>query len=129
MRLQDSRHVERVCRDEVGHRHAVADEKLPAVHVRFHDSRHVDEIVLRLAGDVSHDRRGQCTQVRQVLLDEMVNAVVIESDGIQHAGRRLHGSRRRVAGTRVARYGLGDDAAQTRKIDHPSHFLCVAEGA
>src|SRR5438094_9985209 len=46
--LQDRRHVERVCRYKVGHRHVVADEELPAVHVLLQDRRHVEEV---LTGD------------------------------------------------------------------------------
>src|SRR5262245_12171210 len=43
--LQDRRHVERVCRYKVGHRHFVADEELPAVHVLLQDRRHVEEVL------------------------------------------------------------------------------------
>src|SRR5204862_6171955 len=46
--LQDRRHVERVCRYKVGHRHVVTDEELPAVHVFLQDRRHVEEV---LTGD------------------------------------------------------------------------------
>src|SRR4029453_291807 len=38
-------HVERVCRYKVGHRHVVADEELPAVHVLLQDRRHVEEVL------------------------------------------------------------------------------------
>jgi hypothetical protein len=61
--------------------------------------------------------------------DEVVDAVVVEADGVKHAGRRFDGARRRVADARLARHGLGDDAAQAGEIDGAGHLAGVAEGA
>ena len=64
---------------------------------------HRDELVLGLAGDVDDDGGRQRTQVRQVMVEEVVDAVVVQADGVEHAARRLDGARRRVAGARLAR--------------------------
>ena len=46
---------------------------------------HLDELVLGLAGDVGDDRGRQRAQVRQVMRDEVIDAVVVEADGVEHA--------------------------------------------
>ena len=54
------------------------------------------------AGDIGDDRGRQRAQIRQVVRDEMVDAVVIQADGVEHPGRRLDGARRRIADARGA---------------------------
>src|SRR5262245_29362796 len=64
-----------------------------------------------------------------MMVDEVLDAVVVESDGIEHAGRGLDGARRRVAGPGVACHRLGDDAAQPGKVNDAGHLARIAEGA
>ena len=70
------------------------------------------ELVFCLARDVAEDRRGKRPQVGQVMGDEVLDAVVVEANGVEHAGRRLDSPRGWVAGARVSSYRLGDYAAQ-----------------
>src|SRR5262249_42590199 len=90
---------------------------------------HVDELVLVLAGDVGDDGGRQRAQVGQVGGGEGVDAVVVEADGVEHAGRRLDGARRRVADARLARHRLGHDAAEAGEVDRAGHLARVAERA
>src|SRR5262245_15437783 len=59
----------------------------------------------------------------------MLDAVVVQADGVEHARGRLDGARRGVAGARLPRDGLGDDAAELAEIDRAGHCAGVAEGA
>ena len=57
-----------------------------------------------------------------MLLDEVIDAVVVQADGVEHAGRRLNGARRRVTGARGLCHRLGDDAAELGEIHGAGHF-------
>ena len=96
---------------------------------RCHHRGHLDEVVLRLAGDVGEDGGRQGAQVGNVMKQEMLDAVVVEADGVEHAGRGLDRSRRPVAGPRLARHGLGDDAAELGEVNDAGHLPRVAERA
>jgi hypothetical protein len=61
--------------------------------------------------------------------DEVVDAVVVEADCVEHAGGGLDGARRRIAGTRFASDRFRDDGAETCKINGAGHFPSVAKGA
>src|SRR4029079_1344292 len=61
--------------------------------------------------------------------DEMVEAVVVEADGIEQAAGGLDGPRRRVADPRLGGDGLGDDAAEFGEVDEAGHLAGVAERA
>ncbi len=91
--------------------------------------RHLDELIHRLAGDVGNDRGRQRAQVRQMMFDEVIDPVIVQPDGVQHARGRLHRSRRRIANARQARNRLGNDAAQPGEIDRAGHLTCVAKCA
>ena len=91
--------------------------------------RHRHEFMLRLAGDVGDDGGRQRAQIRQMVSDEMIDAVVVETDGVEHARRRFDRARRRVADAWLCRHRLGNDAAQLGEIDDARHFARVAEGA
>src|SRR5262249_5958572 len=71
----------------------------------------------------------QRAQIGQVVGDEVLDAVVVQPDGVEHARGRLDGARRGVAGARLAGDGLGDDAAQAREVEGAGHLTGVAEGA
>jgi len=64
-----------------------------------------------------------------MMRDEMIDAVVIEADGVEHPRRRLDGARRRVALARLMRDGLRYDAAELSEIDRAGHFLGVSKSA
>ena len=139
----DARHVRRQLGDDRrrGRRAAIGHEPLAhrrigaeidaARHVRARDvqldrrdagqavepARHPHELVVRAAGDADDDRHAEAAKVRQVMRDEGLDAVVIEADRVEHAGRRFDRSPRRVAGARLLRDRLRQDAAQAAKID------------
>ena len=52
-------------------------------------------------GNADDDRHAQAGQVRQVMLDEGLDAVVVEADRVEHAGGGFDRSPRRVAGARL----------------------------
>src|SRR6266478_569388 len=64
-----------------------------------------------------------------MMMDKMLDAVVIETDGVEHARGCLDRSRGRVAGARLARDRFGDDAAKELEIDDLGHFAGVAKRA
>ena len=57
--------------------------------------------------------------------DKMVDAVVIEANGIEQTGGRFHRSRRRVPDAGLPGHGLGNNAAEAgrnrRSSPFPSH--------
>jgi hypothetical protein len=59
----------------------------------------------------------------------MLDAVVVQADGVEQAGGRFDGAGRRVADAGLAGDGLGDDAAELGEVHHPGHLAGVAEGA
>ena len=61
--------------------------------------------------------------------NEVSDAVVVEADGVEHSRRRFHRARRRIAGARLARHRLGNDAAQLSEIDDARHLPRIAECA
>ena len=90
---------------------------------------HLDEFVLVLAGDIRDDDRGQGSQIREMMSNEMFDAVIVEANGIEHARCSLDRPRRLVADPRLARHGLGDDPAQKTEIHDACHLPGIAEGA
>src|SRR5439155_9911043 len=81
------------------------------------------------AGNVGDDGGRQRPQIRQLVLDEVVDAVVIQADGVEHAGGRFDRARRGVAGARGVGNSLGDDAAELGEVHDAGHVARVAEGA
>ena len=67
-----------------------------AVGVR-QDARDLDVLVERRAAHVDDDGRVAGPQFRQLLVDEPADADALQADGVQHAGRRLDDTRRRMA--------------------------------
>ena len=61
--------------------------------------------------------------------DEGLDAVVVEADRVEHAGRRFDRPPGRVAGPRLLRDRLGKNAAEPAEIDQACHLAGVAEGA
>ena len=79
------------------------------------------------AGDADDNCRPQRAQVWQVMLNEGIDAVIIEPDRVQHAAGRFDGAPRCVARARLARDRLGQDGAQPIEVDESGHFAGVAE--
>ncbi len=90
--------------------------------------RHVDELLLALARDADDDLRAQPGQIGQQMGDERLDAVVVQADRIEHAAAGFAGPRRRIAGARILRDGLGQNAAQAAKIHQAGHLPGVAKG-
>ena len=88
-----------------------------------------DEFVVRPAGDADDDRHAQAGQVRQMMRDERLDAVVVEADRVEHAGGGLDRSPRRVAGPRLLRDRLRQNAAEAAEVDQAFHLAGVAERA
>src|ERR1700722_4681644 len=63
------------------------------------------------------------------MADEMVDAVVVEADRVEHTGRGFDGARRDVAGARLPRDRLGDDTAEFGEVNDAGHFTGITEGA
>src|SRR5258708_38751802 len=63
------------------------------------------------------------------MFEEVVDAVVIEADGVEHSTGRFHGPGRLVARARNAGNRLGDDSAQLTEVDYALELARVAEGA
>ena len=68
-------------------------------------------------------------EVRQVMRDERLDAVVVEADRVEHAGGGLDRSPRRVAGARFLRDRFRQNAAEAADIDEAFHLAGIAERA
>ena len=90
---------------------------------------HSHELVVRAAGDADDDRHAERRQVRQMVRDERLDAVVVQADRVEHAGGGFDRSPRRVAGARLLRDRLGQDAAEPAEVDQAFHLAGVAERA
>ena len=77
---------------------------------------HRHELVLVLAGDVGDHRRAHRAQVRQVVLDEVLDAVVVQADRVEQARRGLDRPRGRVAraGRNVTVLGITPPSRSSR---------------
>ena len=95
----------------------------------FEPGGHRHELVGGLACDADDDRRVERGQVGQLPLDEGLDAVVVQSDRVEHAAGGFDGPRRRIAWPRLLGDRLGQDPAQPREVHQPGHFAGVAEGA
>ena len=94
-------------------------------------SRRVDLDVVadRLAGDVDDDRHLPAGPRRGVLLDDRVDAGVLEADRVEHPARRLGHARRRIADPRLERRALAADRAEPVDVDDVAVLDAVAERA
>ena len=89
----------------------------------------LDVVLDRLAGHVDDDRHLPALPDRGVLLDDRVDAGVLEADRVEHPGRRLGDPRRRVADPRLERRALAADRAEALDVDHVAVLDAVAERA
>ena len=89
--------------------------------------RDLHVVVDRLARDVDDDRRLPGRPRLGVLLDDRVDARVLEPDRVEHAARRLGHARRRVADARLERRALAADPAEPVDLDDVAVFDPVAE--
>ena len=81
----------------------------------------------RLAGDVDDHRHPPAGPRRGVLLDDRVDAGVLEPDRVEHPARRLGHARRRVADPRPERRALAADRAEPLDLDDVAVLDPVAE--
>ena len=89
-----------------------------------------DVLAYRVAEDVDDDlAEGVALERRQLALEKLHDAHVLEPDGVQHAGCRLHNARRRVAGHRFQRDALGDESADPFQREDFFKLDAIAEGA
>ena len=83
-----------------------------------------------VAEDVDDDFAGGiAAERRQLFLDEVVDADVLQADGVQHAGGGLDDARRGMAGHGFERDALGDEGADPLERDDLFKFDAVTEGA
>ena len=61
--------------------------------------------------------------------NEVLDADVLQADGVQHAGGGLDDARGGVAGHGLQRDALGDEAADPLQLDDLFKFDAVAKGA
>ncbi len=73
---------------------------------------HGDELVLVFPGDVGDHRRAHRAQVRKMVGDEVLDAVVIQADRVEQSRGRLGGTRGWVSRTRLEGHRLRDHATQ-----------------
>ena len=92
-------------------------------------ARHFDEFVAIAAGDADDDRRSDAGKIGQMMLDEGFEAVVVQADRVQHAGGGFDRSPRRIARSRQASDGFGNDRAEPLQIDQAGHLAGIAERA
>ncbi len=93
------------------------------------DARQLDVLVDRRAADVDEDDGAAVAQLGQLLAHEAVHADPLQSDRVQHAGRRLDDARRRMALALGEEQSLDRDAAERREIDDVAVLDAVAEAA
>src|SRR5581483_11080766 len=87
-------------------------------------------VVDRAAEDVDDDgTMRMVTQRGKLLRDEALNADVLQADGVDHAGGGFNKTRGCVAGHRLRRDALSDEAADPFEVYDLLEFNAVAEGA
>ena len=91
--------------------------------------RHLHELVVGAARNADDDGSSNRAQIRQVVGDERIDAVVVQSDGIQHSTGRFHGPPRRIAGTRLLGHRFGKNSAQSAQVDQVLHLPRIPERA
>ena len=64
-----------------------------------------------------------------MMIDESVQAVVVQADRVQQTGGRLHSSPGRVADPGKAGHRLGDDGSKPSECNQSLHFAGVAKCA
>jgi len=64
-----------------------------------------------------------------MMMNEVVDAVVVQSDGVEHSRRGLDRAWRLIAGPRMLRHRLGNDSSELGEIDDPGHLAGVAKSA
>ena len=65
----------------------------------------------------------------QLAFNEVLHADVLQTDGVDHAGRGLHYAWSGIAGHRLQRYALADQTADSIQRDDLFKFNAVAKGA
>ena len=90
----------------------------------------MQEAVGELCGQVeAGDRHAQPGEVRQMVRDERLDAVVIQPNRVEHAGGRLDRPPRCVPDPRLSRDRLGQNAAQPCHVHQPHHLPRITKGA
>ncbi len=92
-------------------------------------ARDLAVLVERRAADVHDHRRAEPPQLRQLFLDEAVDADALQADRVQHAAGRFDDARRRMALALGEEQALDRDAAERREIDGVRVLDAVAEAA
>ena len=83
-----------------------------------------------VAEDVDDDvGAGIAGEGRQLAADKLLDAHILQADGVQHSGGGLDDARRGMAGDGVERDALGDEAADALESDDVFKFDAVAKGA
>ncbi len=94
------------------------------------DADNLDAVLDGKAEDVSDDAEaGDAAEAGHLLLDEGVDAHILEADGVDHAGGCLDDAGRGVAGHGSAGEILGDEGADAVEGEDVLELDAVAEGA
>ncbi len=84
----------------------------------------------RVAEDVDDDLAvGIAAERGQLAFQVVVNANVLQADGVKHSGCRLHNARRVMAGHWLQRDALGDEPADPLQGDDLLKLDAIAKGA
>jgi hypothetical protein len=93
------------------------------------DPRHFDVLVECSAADVDHHHRAPFAQLGQTFGDEAMDADPLQSDRIEHPGRRFDDARRRVPFAFGEEEAFDRDAAERCEIDDVRVLDAVAEAS
>ena len=87
------------------------------------------EFVVVTASDADDDRCRQASQVGHVMGDEGLDAVVIQTNGVEQSCRGLDRSPRGVSSARLLGDRFRENTAELAEIDERCHLAGIAEGA
>jgi hypothetical protein len=91
--------------------------------------RHHCVVFDRLGRDIYDRRHLPVCPDRRVLLDEAVDAGILQADRVQHAGGGFGNSRHRVTRPRLRRDAFAHEGAQALHVDDARIFEPIAETA
>jgi hypothetical protein len=103
-------------------------DRVHAFRVRQH-TRHFAVLLDGGAADVDQHSGTQPAELRQAFLDEPIDANALQSDGVEHARRRLDDAGRGVALSLLEKQAFDGDAAEQGEIDRRGVLEAIAEAA
>jgi hypothetical protein len=89
--------------------------------------RHFHKLVVSPAGNADDNRRPQAGQIGQMMRDESLDPVIIQTDRVQHPGRGLDRAPRCIARARQLGDRFWKNSAQSPQIDKAFHLSGIAK--